>query len=198
MDVSFPSNPEDPGFHDAQEDLGEVLEQQNPIFSYVARRMLTEQPWTDGNGTIEDVRCIFREFYDEAGREQPEYFSAEEPAEKTYDTGRLKWQRDIQGGRVTFESEPGAITANFDREDYEVYDYEKRLSKRFMSDKSGNSVYIGAPEKFAEWIGYSVDELLDGAAETGNRIAQTEDVDEDEDGDDAEDSKGLLSRLFGG
>jgi hypothetical protein len=50
-------------------------------FSYVARRMLTEQPWTDGNGTIEDVRRIVREFYDEAGREQPEYFPADEPAE---------------------------------------------------------------------------------------------------------------------
>ncbi|WP_253739211.1 hypothetical protein [Halohasta salina] len=198
MDVSFPSNPEDPGFREAQEDLGEVLEQQNPIFSYVARRMLTEQPWTDGNGTIEDVRRIFREFYDEAGREQPKYFPAEEPAEKTYDTGRLKWQRDIQGGRVTFESEPDAITADFDREEYEVYDYEKRLSKRFMSDKSGTSVYIGAPEEFAEWIGYSVDELLNGAAETGDGIAQTEDIDKNEDGDDADDSSGLLSRLFGG
>lgn len=26
-----------------------------------------------------------------ADREQPEYFPAKEPAEKTYDTGRLKW-----------------------------------------------------------------------------------------------------------
>jgi len=160
----LPSNPEDPGFREAQKDLSEVLERQNPIFSYVARRMLTEQPWTDGNGTIEDVRRIVREFYDEADRKQPEYFPADEPAEKTYDTGRLKWQRDIQGGRVTFESEPNAITADFDRDEYEVYDYEKRLPKRFMSEKSSTSVYIGAPEEFAEWIGYSVNELLNGAA----------------------------------
>jgi hypothetical protein len=195
MDVSFPSNPEDPGFRDAQEDLSEVLERQNPIFSYVARRMLTEQPWTDGNGTIEDVRRIVREFYDEANREQPEYFPANEPAEKTYDTGRLKWQRDIQGGRVTFESEPNAITADFDREEYEVYDYEKRLPKRFMSEKSSTSVYIGAPEEFAEWIGYSVDELLNGAAdetdEEGDRSPETRDAAEENN------SGGFLSRLFG-
>src|SRR6056297_3497032 len=169
MDVSFPSNPEDPGFREAQEDLTQVLERENPIFSYVARRMLTEQPWTDGNGTIEDVRRIFREFYDEAGREEPEYFPADEPAEKKYDTGRLKWKRDIQGGRVTFESEPDAITADFDREEYEVYDYEKRLPKRFMSEKSSTSVYIGAPDEFAEWIGYSVEELLGNPAETETR-----------------------------
>lgn len=194
MDVSFPSNPEDPGFREAQEDLSAVLERQNPIFSYVARRMLTEQPWTDGNGTVEDVRRILREFYAEAGREQPEYFPADEPAEKTYDTGRLKWQRDIQGGRITFESEPNAITAEFDRDDYEVYDYEKRLPKRFMSEKSSNSVYIGAPKEFAEWIGYSVDELLSDVSETGTSSGQSTEVQDPASGDD---SGGFLSRLFG-
>jgi len=200
MDVSFPSNPEDPGFHEAQDDLAEVLNRQNPIFSYVARRMLTEQPWTEGNGTIEDVRRIVREFYDEVGREEPDYFPAEEPAEKTYDTGRLKWQRDIQGGRVTFEREPGAITADFDREDYEVYDYEKRLSKRFMSDKSGTSVYIGAPEKFADWVGYSVEALLndptEDAANTGTAAPEASSESPTADTDDG--AGGFLSRLFGG
>ena len=202
MDVSFPSNPEDPGFRDAQEDLAEVLEQQNPIFSYVARQMLIEQPWTDGNGTIEDVRQIVREFYAEASRDEPEYFPATEPAEKTYDTGRMKWQRDIQGDRVTFKSEPDAITAEFDRDEYEVYDYEKRLDKRFMSDKSGTSVYIGAPEEFAEWVGYSVQELLDGAAETGIDDAQSpaeahHDEENSEETDDSDDSRGFFARLLG-
>jgi hypothetical protein len=167
MDVSFPSNPQDPGFHAAQDDLAEVLDRENPIFSYVARRMLEEQPWAEGNGTVEDVRQIFCDFYEEADREPPEYFPAEEPAEQTYDTGRIRWQRDIQGGRVEFESEPDGMNADFDREDWEVFDYDKRLDKRFMSDKSGTSVYIGAPEEFAEWLGYSVEELLDGPAKDG-------------------------------
>jgi hypothetical protein len=121
--------------------------------------------------------------------------NADEPAEKTYDTGRLKWQRDIQGGRVTFESEPNAITADFDREEYEVYDYEKRLPKRFMSEKSSTSVYIGAPEEFAEWIGYSVNELLNGAAETGTDIEQSANT---EDASKTDNSGGFISRLFGG
>lgn len=194
MDVSFPSNPEDPGFHDAQEDLAEVLERENPIFSYVARRMLTKQPWTEGRGTVEDVRRIFCEFYDEAGRDQPEYFPADQPAEKMYDTGRIKWQRDIQGGRITFEREPDGMNADFDREDWEVYDYEKRLDKRFMSDKSGTSVYIGAPEEFAEWVGYSVEELLDGSAaerDVDQLSGRESTAEEDE-------SRGIISRLLGG
>ena len=196
MDVSFPSNPEDPGFREAQEDLSEVLERQNPIFSYVARRMVTEKPWTNGSGTIEDVRQIMRDFYEKAGREEPDYFPADEPAEKEYNTGRLMWQRDIQGGRVTFESEPGAITANFDREGYEVYDYEKRLPKRFMSEKSATSVYIGAPEEFAEWVGFSVEELLsdETAAEMGGDDSEStnEETTKAENG-----SSGFLTRLLG-
>ncbi|ERG93951.1 hypothetical protein [Haloquadratum walsbyi] len=194
MDVSFPSNPEDPGFRDAQDDLADVLKRQNPIFSYVARRMLTEQPWEDGTGTIEDIRRILREFYQEAGRTEPEYFPADEPAEKTYDTGRINWQRDIQGGRVSFEPEPGAITAEFDRDGYEVHDYAKRLPKRFMAEKSASSVYIGAPEEFAKWAGYTVDELLSGVAETGMGHAETHDDEESGESDDA--SGGFLSRLF--
>ncbi len=199
MDVSFPSNPEDPGFHEAQADLAAVLERKNPIFSYVARRMLTRQPWTEGNGTVEDVRRIVREFYEEAGREQPSYFPADQPAEQTYDTGRIKWQRDVQGGRITFDSEPDGITATFDREDWEVYDYAKRLDKRFMADKSGRSVYIGAPEAFAEWVGYSVDELLAGVGDLDedetNETDETEETDETDDTEEA--SRGLLSRLLG-
>ena len=198
MDVSFPSNPEDPGFRDAQDDLADVLERQNPIFSYVAQRMVTEQPWTEGTGTIEDVRRIIRDFYDEADRDQPEYFPADEPAEKTYDTGRIKWQRDIQGGRITFESEPGAITANFDREGYEVYDYEKRLPKRFMSDKSGTSVYIGAPNEFAKWIGYPIEELLDGITKNGSdvdQISTSKEVDPKK--SNTSESSGIISRLLG-
>ena len=194
MNVSFPSNPEDPGFYEAQNDLTEVLERENPIFSYVARRMLIEKPWAEGKGTVEDVRQIFCDFYEEADREQPDYFPADQPAERMYDIGRIKWKRDIQGGRITFESEPNGINAKFDREDWEVYDYEKRLDKRFMSDKSGKNVYIGAPEEFAEWVGYSVEELLEGSVEdleTPDRTSTENEASDDED------SGGLLSRLLG-
>jgi len=200
MDVSFPSNPEDPGFHEAQEALQDVLERRNPIFSYVARRLLDRRPWTEGTGTVEDVRQIIREFYEEAGRPIPDYVPAHEPAEKQFDTGRLKWQRDIDGGRISFQREPDALRAEFDREDWEVYEYEKRLDKRFMADKSGRSVYIGAPEVFAEWIGYSVEELLADPDEEEVTVDSAGD-DTDGDSDDAEsddaESTGFLGRLFG-
>jgi hypothetical protein len=63
-----------------------------------------------------------------------------------------------------------------------------------MSDKSGTSVYIGAPKEFAEWVGYSVDELLDGPAENGDTTDQPaeSDVTPEE-----TDSPGFFRRLLG-
>ena len=158
--------------------------------------MLKRQPWKKGSGTVEDVRNIFCEFYEEADRQKPDYFPAEQPAKKKHDTGRIKWQRDIQGGRVTFESEPDGINADFERGDWEVYDFEKRLPKRFMSDKSGTSVYIGAPQEFAEWVGYSVEELLNSPDQTNETYDDTTEREEEEK-DDERESTGIISRLLG-
>jgi hypothetical protein len=63
-----------------------------------------------------------------------------------------------------------------------------------MSEKSSASVYIGAPEEFAEWIGYSVDELLEGVDETETATNQ---ADSEQPTSDEESSGGLLSRLLG-
>ena len=63
-----------------------------------------------------------------------------------------------------------------------------------MSEKSSTSVYVGAPEEFAEWIGYSVDELLDGAAETSSDYEQPTGT---KVASDENESSGFLSRLFG-
>nr|WP_241989475.1 hypothetical protein [Halorubrum sp. SP9] len=68
---------------------------------------MTEKPYTDGGGTTEDVRQTMRGFYEKASRDEPDYFPADESTEKEYNTSQLMPQRDIQGGRVTFESEPG-------------------------------------------------------------------------------------------
>jgi hypothetical protein len=77
FDVAFPSNPEDEGFYEAQRDLNEILGVSNPIFSYVARRLLRESRYENAGGTVGHVREILLEFYDEADREVPEYFPRE-------------------------------------------------------------------------------------------------------------------------
>ncbi|GAB3704435.1 hypothetical protein GCM10028858_21340 [Halorubrum pallidum] len=76
-----------------------------------------------------------------------------------------------------------------------MYDYEKRLPKRFMSEKSSTSVYIGAPDEFAEWIGYAVEELLGDPAENGAEPQSA--VGSESDDSTGEDSGGFFSRLLG-
>ena len=63
-----------------------------------------------------------------------------------------------------------------------------------MSEKSSTSVYIGAPEEFAEWIGYSVDELLNGQADSDTDTQQPATTTDTSDTD----SGGFFSRLLGG
>ena len=83
---------------------------------------------------------------------------------------------------------------------YAIIDAEKEKIQRwspirnYWGDWTPTSVYIGAPEEFADWIGYPVDELLNGAAETSTDTQQSAST---EDESDMDDSGGFFSRLLG-
>ncbi|SFR48336.1 hypothetical protein SAMN04487937_2314 [Halorubrum sodomense] len=65
-----------------------------------------------------------------------------------------------------------------------------------MSEKSATSVYIGAPEEFAEWVGFSVGELLTN--ETAVAIDRNTSESKHGEPTEAEDgSSRFLSRLLG-
>lgn len=154
FDVVFPSNPDDEGFHEAQRDLNRILEQTNPLFGYLAHELLERQPYREGTSTVEDVRGLLVEFYERAGRELPEYFPAEGPAERVYDIGKRKWENAYHRGAVSFErldDADGHIVAEFDLEGWEVYTYQKVLPKRMRPEKSGRTIVIKNPEAFLEW-----------------------------------------------
>jgi hypothetical protein len=64
-----------------------------------------------------------------------------------------------------------------------------------MSEKSSTSVYIGAPNEFAEWIGYPVEELL---GDPEKNWAEPQSAVGSESGDSTgENSGGFFSRLLG-
>jgi len=63
-----------------------------------------------------------------------------------------------------------------------------------MSEKSSTSVYIGAPDEFAEWLGYSTEELLGDPSETGtDQSESSQSASQESDTG----SGGILSRLLG-
>ena len=177
FDVAFPSNPEDEGFYEAQRDLNEILGVSNPIFSYVARRLLRENRYENAGGTVGHVREILLEFYDEADREVPEYFPRE-PANREYNIGKRKWRKARERGDVTFDRREDHLIADFDLEPHELYSYRKTLPTKMRPEKSGRKIIIKNPDDFESWLETTAqDDTEDDEGNTG--------------------SGGILSRLFG-
>ena len=151
FDVAFPSNPEDEGFYKAQEDLNAILDARNPIFSYVSRRLLTEERYLDAGGTVGDVRQVLLEFYDRADRDVPKFFPRE-PANRKYNIGKRKWEQAYKRDDVTFERRENRLIAEFNLEPHELYSYRKTLPTKMRPEKSGRSIIIKNPDGFEEWI----------------------------------------------
>lgn len=164
-DVAFPSNPEDEHFYDAQADLNAILDVTNPIFSYVARRLLTEKRYEDAGGTVDDVRTIFLEFYEQAGREVPPYFPRE-PANREHNIGKRKWRQARDRGDVTFERREEHLIANFDLEPHELYSYRKTLPTKMRPEKSGRNIIIKNPDDFTDWLNTEDLGQEDGSADS--------------------------------
>ncbi|WP_318569887.1 phospholipase D-like domain-containing protein [Salinigranum marinum] len=174
FDVAFPSNPEDEGFYEAQQDLNEILDERNPIFAYVSRRILENEMYLDAAGTVEDVRRVFLDFYDQAGRKIPEYFPRE-PANRRYNIGKRKWRQAYERGDVEFERREDQLIAEFSLEPHELYSYRKTLPTKMRPEKSGRNIIVKNPDDFSEWL--NLNELTAP--------------------DDADTEGGFLSRLFG-
>jgi hypothetical protein len=172
FDVAFPSNPEDEGFYEAQEDLNEILDATNPIFAYVSRRILEDEMYLDAGGTVDDVRRIFLDFYDRLDRERPKYFP-ERPANRRYNIGKRKWRQAFYRDDVTFERRENHLIADFDLEPHELYSYRKTLPTKMRPEKSGRNIIVKNPDDFEEWL--EMDDLR---------------------ADDEEASGGILQRLF--
>lgn len=167
--VRFPANPEeDEDYHEAQQALNSITGSRNPIFSFVSRRLLDERPYEHPRQTVGDVREIFLKLYERAGRELPEYFPKEGPAEVHYNYGKRRWRNALHRGDIKF-SRPknidNQLVAEFE-DTYEVHKHIKILPKRMMASRSGRSIVIRDPEEFIDWLG----EDIDGGRSLLNRL----------------------------
>lgn len=151
FDVAFPARPEDDGFIGAQKDLNSILDAENPIFAFVAQRILQDEKYKQSGGTVDDVRQIFLEFYDVADRKVPSYFPRE-PANSEYNIGKRKWRQAYERGDVTFNRQNNHLIAAFDSEPRELYTFKKTLPTKMRPEKSGSDIIIKNPDGFNEWF----------------------------------------------
>jgi hypothetical protein len=172
FDVAFPSNPEDKGFYKAQEDLNQLLDTKNTVFAFVSRRILREERYKEASGTVDDVREIFLEFYDQADRNVPKFFP-KDPANREYNIGKRKWRQARDRGDVTFERRDNHLIASFELEPHELYSFRKTLPTKMRPEKSGRNIIIKNPDDFTDWL-------------------ESDDAEEE-----PQSSGGILSRLLG-
>jgi hypothetical protein len=151
FDIAFPSNPEDEGFYEAQEDLNEVLDTHNPIFAYVSRRILEDERYADATGTVNDVREILLDFYERIDRQPPGYFPRR-PANRMYNIGKRKWRQAYSRKDISFERREDHLIANFDLEPHELHSYRKTLPTKMRPEKSGRNILIKNPDDFIDWL----------------------------------------------
>ena len=173
FDVVFPSDPEDEGFFQAQEELNKAINTQNNIFAHLSQEMFRRKPWRNPDGTVTHVRDIISDFYKRADREIPDYFPKDRSAAREYDEGKRKWKSAEQRGVVEFEKVGEQLVADFNLDNHEVYSYKKTLPKNTRPEKQGKTIVIKSPERFTNWFDGDID---------------VEDFGSDED-------SGLLSRL---
>jgi hypothetical protein len=151
FDVAFPSNPEDDDFYAAQQDLNRIVEQPNPLFSFVSARLLDEESYRSPDETVGHVRDIFLRFYGTAGREVPAYFPRN-AANSEYNIGKRKWQKAKERDDVTFERQGERLIASFELEPHELYSYRKVLPTKMRPEKSGRDIIIKNPDDFSDWL----------------------------------------------
>lgn len=152
FDVVFPSDPEDEGFFEAQEELNEAMSARNNIFAHVSREMFKRRPWENPDGTVTHIRDIISDFYERADREIPEYFPKEQSAAREYDEGKRKWKSAKQRGVVEFEKVGEQLVAEFSLDNHEVYSYKKTLPKNTRPEKQGKTIVIKSPQRFTDWF----------------------------------------------
>lgn len=151
FDVVFPSDPEDDGFFEAQDELNQAINTQNNIFAHVSREMFKRKPWQNPEGTVSHIRDIILDFYEEAERDVPDYFP-ERSAAREYDEGRRKWKSAKRRGDLEFKRVGKQLIADFDLEPYEVHGYKKTLPKNTRPEKQNNNMVIRSPERFTDWF----------------------------------------------
>lgn len=156
FDVVFPSNSEEEDYYDAKEDLEGILTQHNPIFRFVSRRLLQSERYADADGTVQHIREVLLDIYDDADRVVPEYFPRE-PASREYNVGKRKWNNAIERGDVEFTEQNSQLIAEFDAQSTEVYSFRKTLDPKCKPEKVGRRIIIKNPEHFRDWVDTDLD-----------------------------------------
>ncbi|RKD95648.1 phospholipase D-like domain-containing protein [Halopiger aswanensis] len=141
--------------------VNDLTNRSNPVFTWFAhlfkdRDVIMRSEDAD---TLAEAREVFKELYQRADRELPEYFP-DEPAEKKYDIGKWMWEDAYESGLVEFKRRNGNLIAEFD-DSLSVYSsvrkYARTLPKETRAQQDGNQILIRAEQQALDWFPFDTD-----------------------------------------
>lgn len=138
--------------------INELLEEPNPLYDWVVHEYTRKRIELDDD-PLYAVREILQDFYEQAGRELPDYFPTA-PAEEMFSLDRLEIRELQRHGLWDIHEEEGNRVIEFaeDVEPWEVHQMERKIPHRCRSSKQGRKIVIKNPEAFEAWYRTAGDE----------------------------------------
>ncbi|MFC7095729.1 phospholipase D family protein [Halobaculum marinum] len=139
-----------------REETARLIKKRNLLFSWFAHLLFQKEiRLPDQEDKLAVAREVFCDLYDYAGRDRPDYFPAEAPAERIHDHGRRKWVRAYRTGLFNIREENGILLADFSEnlDGYAVHKYDKVVPSTIRTEIQRTRIQFEQPERFYEWTG---------------------------------------------
>jgi len=146
--------------------FNDLLEYDNPIFKIFSKKFMIKLKKATVNDFSEQLnitKMCFKELYEEANRQLPNFFPSES-LESYVDSGRRKWKELIErDGKAQIKKKGDIVQVKFDEDMSlnqgrwdsvdEVANYISCLPNDIMTSRNGNLLTIESAEDFLEWYG---------------------------------------------
>jgi hypothetical protein len=139
-------------------EAAEIAQRDNPLFAYFSHLMFQQDiSLPDQGDKLAPARAVFRQLYELADREIPDFFPKDGPAEMAYDRGREMWRNAFQNDRFTIKEVNGVVEADFSDflDGAEVYQFLYVVPSHIRANKGGAIIEFPQPERFYRWLGIS-------------------------------------------
>ncbi len=151
------------GTSEARLRVREIIEKDNPLFKWVAHRLLRhpisvsdlQDEDTNRDDLLAPIREVLLELFDQSSHDVPDYFP-QRPAEWEHDVGHKRWIEAYENDYFDLSTQNNRIVASFEDsfQNYEIDNtYVQNLPGHIRANRHRREVYITSADEFETWLG---------------------------------------------